>query len=97
MCPRSNLVGEDLHYHAPTQVHPIDTFSDSNGAICMNYNPVAHETNKHVDLADHFAREQVAAGAITMTLNRARVQSFMTHVMVQHLPPNVRIGLSCCA
>ena len=48
-------------------VRPIATFSDSNGAICMNYNPVHHEANKHVALADHYAREQVELGIITVT------------------------------
>lgn len=48
-------------------VRPIATFSDSNGAICMNYNPVHHEANKHVALADHYAREQVELGIITIT------------------------------
>ena len=46
---------------------PIATFSDSNGAICMNYNPVHHEANKHVALADHYTREQVELGYITVT------------------------------
>jgi hypothetical protein len=48
-------------------VRPIATFSDSNGAICMNYNPVHHEANKHVALADHYARQQVELGVITVT------------------------------
>ena len=48
-------------------VTPIDLFSDSTGAISMNYNPVHHEANKHCDLADHFAREQVERGIITIS------------------------------
>lgn len=48
-------------------VTPIDLFSDSTGAISMNYNPVHHESNKHCDLADHFAREQVERGIITIS------------------------------
>jgi len=51
----------------PEAVHPIDLFSDSTGAISMNYNPVHHEANKHVALADHYAREQVEQGIITVT------------------------------
>ena len=38
---------------------PIVLFSDSQGAIAMNYNPVKRSASKHVDLADHYAREQV--------------------------------------
>ena len=33
----------------------------------MNYNPVHHEANKHVALADHYARERVELGFITVT------------------------------
>ena len=33
----------------------------------MNYNPVHHDSNKHVEIADHYAREQVAAGTIEIT------------------------------
>jgi len=48
-------------------VQPIDLFNDSSGAIAMNHNPVHHEANKHVAIADHFAREQVELGIITMS------------------------------
>jgi hypothetical protein len=48
-------------------VSPIDLFSDSKGAISMNYNPVQHDANKHCDLADHYARELVDRGIITIT------------------------------
>ena len=48
-------------------VSPIALFSDSKGAIALNYNPVNYEANKHVDLADHYAREQVQRGIITIT------------------------------
>jgi len=33
----------------------------------MNYNPVHHEANKHCDLADHYTRELVDRGIITIT------------------------------
>ena len=48
-------------------MRPIDLFSDSQGAIAMNYNPVQRSASKHVDLADHYAREQVERGTITIT------------------------------
>ena len=48
-------------------VGPIALFSDSQGAIAMTYNPVARSLCKHVDLADHFAREQVEYGITTVT------------------------------
>jgi hypothetical protein len=48
-------------------VRPIALFGDSTGAIAMTYNPVHHEANKHVALADHYAREQVELGIITVT------------------------------
>ena len=32
----------------------------------MNYNPVHHEASKYEDLDDHYAREQVSRGLITV-------------------------------
>ena len=48
-------------------VSPIDLFSDSQGATAMSYNPVNRNASKHVDLADHYVREQVERGTITVT------------------------------
>ena len=48
-------------------VRPIALFSDSKGAIAMTYNPVNRSASKHIDLADHYAREQQEAGVITVT------------------------------
>ena len=33
----------------------------------MTYNPVQRSASKHVDLADHYAREQLERGTITVT------------------------------
>ena len=54
------------HIKFEDAVKPIALFSDSQGAIAMNYNPVQRNTSKHVDLADHYAREQVERGTITI-------------------------------
>jgi hypothetical protein len=48
-------------------VRPINLYSDSKGCISMTYNPVDRAASKHVDLADHYAREQQEAGTITIT------------------------------
>jgi hypothetical protein len=48
-------------------VQPIDMFSDSKGAIAMAYNPVMRAASKHVDLADHYAREMQERGTITIS------------------------------
>ena len=48
-------------------VKPIDLFSDSAGAIAMSMNPVHREASKHIALADHYVREQVASKTITIT------------------------------
>jgi hypothetical protein len=47
-------------------VRPITLFSDSKGAIAMTYNPVQRAASKHVDLADHYAREQQERGTINI-------------------------------
>ena len=46
---------------------PIDLFSDSKGSIAMTYNPVQRTASKHIDLADHYAREQQKLGMITVS------------------------------
>ena len=49
-------------------VRPINLYSDSKGSIAMTYNPVQRSASKHVDLADHYAREQqLERGTITIT------------------------------
>jgi hypothetical protein len=53
-------------------VKPIDLFSDSKGAIAMTYNPVQRAASKHVDLADHYAREQQERGTITISYVNTR-------------------------
>ena len=45
---------------------PIDLFSDSKGAIAMTYNPTHRAASKHVDLADHYAREMQERGTINV-------------------------------
>ncbi len=66
-------------------VSPIDLFSDSTGAIAMNHNPVQHEANKHCDLADHFAREQVERGIITISY--VNTKDMIADVLTKALPP----------
>ena len=51
----------------PQFVRPIHLFSDSKGSIAMTYNPVNRAASKHVDLADHYARELQELGTITVT------------------------------
>ena len=46
---------------------PIRLFSDSQGAIATAYNPVNRAATKHVDLADHYTREQVQRGTIAVS------------------------------
>ena len=48
-------------------VKPIALFSDSKGVIAMAYNPFQRSASKHVDLADHYAREQQERGTITIS------------------------------
>ena len=48
-------------------VRPIHLYSDSKGSIAMSYNPVHRSASKHVDLADHYAREQQERGTITIS------------------------------
>ena len=65
-------------------VRPIDLFSDSKGCIAMTYNPVQRSASKHVDLADHYAREQQERGTITITF--VGTKDMIADVLTKHLP-----------
>lgn len=52
------------------QVNPIDLFSDSRGAIALAYNPVQRAASKHIDLADHYVRECLQQGIISVSFVR---------------------------
>ena len=65
-------------------VTPIDLFSDSTGAIAMNYNPVNHSASKHVELADHYAREQISRGFITISY--VSTKQMIADLLTKQLP-----------
>ena len=48
-------------------IAPIDLFSDSTGSISQCYNPTNRAATKHVDVSDHYIREQVEKKRITVT------------------------------
>ena len=66
-----------------SDVLPIHLFSDSLGAIAMNHNPVHHQASKHVDLADHFARECVERGIVTISPVKSKdmIADVLTKIM----------------
>ena len=51
----------------------------------MNYNPVQQAASRHVDLADHYAREQVEAGTITITY--LETERMVADVLTKPLTP----------
>ena len=67
-------------------VGPIDLFSDSKGAIAMTYNPVQRAASKHVDLADHYAREQLERG--TITISHVGTKDMLADILTKPLPLN---------
>ena len=49
----------------PTKAHrPVPIFGDSSGVIALVFNPVDHQANKHIRVADHYARELTKEGTI---------------------------------
>ena len=61
----------------PIKAHrPVPIFGDSSGVIALVFNPVDHQSNKHIRVADHYARELTKEGVIAphrvaSELNRA--------------------------
>jgi len=65
-------------------VSPIDLFSDSQGATAMSYNPVNRNASKHIDLADHYVREQVERDTISITY--VSTKDMVADAMTKSLP-----------
>ena len=63
---------------------PIALFGDNKGANAMTQNPVNHAGSKHVEIADHYAREQVSRGLITV--NFVKSQDNIADVFTKALP-----------
>ena len=40
-----------------SEITPIPIYLDSSGVVSMVFNPVDHQSNKHVEIAHHFSRE----------------------------------------
>ena len=52
----------------------------------MTYNPVKRSASKHIDLADHYAREQQELGVITITY--VSTKDMTADVLTKALQPN---------
>ena len=76
----------------PQAVKPIDLFSDSQGAIAMTYNPVQRDASKHVEVADHYAREQVERG--TITVSHVPTKDMIADLLTKTLPKLTFEGLA---
>jgi len=48
----------------PQPLLPIPVYGDSSGVIALVFNPVEHQANKHIRIADHYARELTKEGII---------------------------------
>ena len=64
-------------------VRPIDLFSDSKGCIAMTRNPVQRSASKHIDLADHYAREQQERG--TISISYVSTKDMRADALTKHL------------
>ena len=67
-------------------VSPVDLFSDSKGAIAMTQNPVHRSASKHVDLADHYARECYERGITTVSF--MPTAKMIADLLTKQLPRN---------
>jgi hypothetical protein len=72
------LLFQDLDPHPARPLLPIPIFGDSSGVISLVFNPIDHQSNKHIRIADHYARELTKEGVIaphkiSSELNRADI------------------------
>jgi len=71
-CARECAFQENLAKELGMDIAPIALFSDSQGCIAQTYNPTNRTATKHVDVADHYIREQVERKRITVTYIETR-------------------------
>ena len=64
---RESAFEDNLAKELKLDISPIDLFSDSQGGIAQAYNPTNRTATKHVDVADHYMREQVERKRITVS------------------------------
>ena len=56
-------IGRSFHINAE---RPITVYEDNQGAIAMSSNPSTNSSSKHISIKEHFVREKVADGDITI-------------------------------
>ena len=67
VCARECAFHESLSKELKQHITPIHLFSDSKGGIAQTYNPTNRAATKHIDVADHYIREQVERKRLTVT------------------------------
>jgi hypothetical protein len=67
VCARECAFQENLATELKLNISPIDLYSDSKGGIAQTYNPTNRAATKHVDVADHYIREQVERKRIVVS------------------------------
>ena len=76
--------GRNFHRDWLTRfVRPIDLFSDSKGCIAVARNPVQRSASKHIDLADHYVREQQERG--TINISYVSTKDMRADALTKHL------------
>ena len=66
-CARECAYQDNLANELNLSITPIDLFSDSQGSIAQCYNPTNRAATKHVDVSDHYIREQVDRKRVTVS------------------------------
>ena len=67
-----------------SETHPVRISTDSNGALALSKNPVAHKRTKHIDVKYHALRERVARGLISV--DRVCTTDNVADVLTKPLP-----------
>ena len=55
---------QEIDPSPPKPLLPVPVYGDSSGVIALVFNPVEHQANKHIRVADHYARELTKEGVI---------------------------------
>ena len=74
-----------MHISFDPPILPVPLFSDNQGSIGMCLNPVQSSASKHIEVADHYARECVDRGFVTVSY--VPTDKMVADILTKPLPP----------
>ena len=62
---------------------PMILYCDNNSAINIDHNPIQHDRTKHIEIDQHFIKEKLDSGLITISYIPSGLQLFMKDLSIE--------------